>query len=289
MAYRRPKTIDDCVFCPPNLGVKTPPQTVYPTLKTPGGNLIVSFPNMYPAFDEHTVTLFGDHIRTLKDIKYEDVVNYFSSMFQLAWHYKSRNKVGMVNFFNFGQNSGASQEHLHYQSAPIQDEAEFFRHNSRADYMQQLRANEDYFAMLIDTIKKKPELVIHEDDGLFIFAMNAPLHPHHIGVIFKKRSNVLDYWSKAPTEIPEALQNDARGLLGIFHMMADEGMTDANMKIYQSTFDGQPSGFRIHAELYFPTNHRRGAFEGDGKIVLIPTDPLHTAKIGREHYSKLNQ
>ncbi|MBI2658616.1 hypothetical protein HYX05_00755 [Candidatus Woesearchaeota archaeon] len=280
------KGSSECNFCYQNIGAKTPKPVTHQNLYTPSGRQVVSIPNIRPLLHDHHLTIFTDHILDLEQLTFEDVVNYFSSLYQLAWNFRSLGAVGIIDYMNFGKEAGASEAHPHAHRGRILTIGEFQRENRMAQIMMNSGVDgHQLMEDLMSIIKNaRRDLYIFDNDQIFVHAMHAPIYPHHTNVIFKGRGNILDYWGNDPTQMPDELVVAARSFLGIFHGLRQMGVTAVGMRTHQSTFKGEPYGFMMQTEIYRRSNHMQGSYDTTGGVVAVPTHPTQTASLLHKYF-----
>ena len=276
------REIADCPFCPHNIEQETPkPKIRHAELYTPSGREVVSIPNISLFTNDHLLTIFADHIKDLRDLTYTDMINIFGSGYQLALNLRSQGRTGIIDFLNWGKQSGGSVAHPHSQRGSISDMDEFYNLSLKARIVRSLDGTGyDIMDAMIQKIREEyRELVAFENNHIFVHAVWAPRYPHHVQVFFKNVGNILDL-------DPRDVRISAESMLGIFHALRNQGVTDLNMVVHQSSFSGEPRGLRMHAEIYQRNGFQYGAGESGQLVHVIPTLPEATALAIRNHYQK---
>lgn len=275
---------DGCVFCYPNVELKTPtPRRLHEGLEMVDGNNVVSVPNISPLARDHYVTVPDTHVTDLSQFSELGLANLFRSAYQMALFYRDEKlAIGVHTVANIGRPAGGSIAHIHTHSVPIMTLESFFDESERPSIIRDLNGDgKPLMERYMQAIRKSP-IFIFENEQVLIYAAWAPRYPHHIEAIFKNpkggnSGNVLDF-------DPYDLEIAGRSLTGVAHAQKDLGVTSLNLVLHQSSFVREPHGFMMQAEFMPRNGFVRGAFEEARKFYAVTTMPETTATKIREHY-----
>lgn len=290
MAEESDREAAGCPFCYNNLEQRAEnSRGIHPDTRSESGHPIVSVTSISPFMDEHLVTVFATHIVQsyrfvdLLKVTYEDLENYFVSGAQIAQGYRDRGGVGMMDFTNLGDDAGNSVRHPHTHRGKIKSMEWYYRHSKRAAIFKSLNGEGvDAMDKLLKRIEDSP-LFIFKNKQTFIYAAWAPMYDHHVEIVFNNpkgdnSGNVLDFDL-------EDLKTASRSLLAVFHGLGDLGVRAANFVTHQSSFTGEPKGYRMQAELAQRTGRYDGAYDVSRLGRVVHTMPEETAMALRRRFN----
>ena len=242
---------------------------------------VVSTPNKYPFAVDHKITIFTTHKPDLKDLTFNDIVNYFESTYQLALIFRE-NSYGMANGMNWGEEAAASLNHPHSQSFSLPKIAKIITNQeSEAIGRRAADLGEDPFEWYMDRLRNSPYFIF-ENEFIFIYAPFAPQFSDQVDVITKKVDgkifrNILDITSD------NVRRTMSSSLTGIFHALRDKRyVTDLNVETHQGMFN-QKGFYRLHWHI-LPRNKGKIGFSENINFYPIIVPPEITGKELYDHY-----
>jgi len=274
------KCSDRCIFSPDKIRVVTPePRIEHPeaVIFQDDKGEVISVSNLYPFMYHHFVTVTPDHPAAASDFEVRHLMTFLCAGQKLAQIIRdTKDSVGMIGIWNWGELAAASQGHLHFQfggRTPLMISCATKERKAVDELSQKLK--QDPFSALIDGIRQT-SLYCWENEAVFVHAPFAPVFPDQIDIVMKENiPNLL--------EIPDELMAaTAEGLWrSLICLTISRSVTDFNLIIHQDDFEPQSPYYRLHFHI-FPRNKRReGGLEFEGTYV-VDIFPETTARALRQ-------
>jgi len=263
-------TKEDCDFCKPRVYLETAVPKIHH-----GEQQFVTAPNLFPYISPHFVTIFtNEHRPNLEDLTQNDVATYLSTGREIAHKLREYGLNGMWDFINWGATAGGSQPHPHAQRGG------FYRlmrtlMDKEAEALEK-RKNElkgkDPFEFYME-LARNGQLLVHEDDDVFVFAPYAPRFTDQVDILTKRKNKTVSNYLELEDGMIDSISRVMADVLR--KLRTERNVTDLNIETHQARFDDNKD-YRMHWHIYPRKSLIAGMELND--IYIVSAYPEDTAR-----------